>query len=125
MIEHTPTSELGPRRFIVRQILFWLVTLGIGFGAYGFVRDFITCWRLTSLPGIPSASCVGEPVDPLETPVLVRDTNVPPPTATLELPIVEEDEYPTWDGASRINILFVGFRGGDPKEGDCASAPTP
>jgi len=55
----------------------------------------------------------------LETPVLVGDTKVPPPTATLEPPVVEETEYLTWDGASRINILFVGFRGGEPGQGDC------
>ncbi len=119
MIEHTPTSKLSTRRFIVRQILFWVVTLGIGAGSFLFVRDFITCWQLTSLPGIPSAECIGEPVNPLETPVLVGDTKVPPPTATLEPPAVEETEYLTWDGASRINILFVGFRGGEPGQGDC------
>jgi LCP family protein required for cell wall assembly len=31
----------------------------------------------------------------------------------------EDIQYPTWDGASRINILFVGLRGGDPIKGDC------
>jgi LCP family protein required for cell wall assembly len=119
MIAHTPTSELSPRRFLARQILFWLVAFGIGVGAYFFVRDFITCWRLTSLPGIPSMGCAGEAVNPLETPVLLKDTNVPPPTGTAEAPVVEEADYATWDKSSRINILFVGFRGGYPKEEAC------
>jgi LCP family protein required for cell wall assembly len=41
------------------------------------------------------------------------------PTPTPEPQAPEEVEYPTWDGGSRINILFVGLRGGDPSEGDC------
>jgi LCP family protein required for cell wall assembly len=40
------------------------------------------------------------------------------PTATPEPPIPAVD-YPKWDGGSRINILFVGLRGGDPLEADC------
>jgi LCP family protein required for cell wall assembly len=55
----------------------------------------------------------------LETPVIVDDQNTPAPTATLELPVSPDVEYPTWDGASRINILFVGLRGGDPIKEDC------
>jgi LCP family protein required for cell wall assembly len=58
-------------------------------------------------------------VKPIETPVIVDDKHIPDATSTPEFFLSEDIEYPTWDGASRINILFVGLRGGDPIEGDC------
>ena len=86
-------------------------------GLFTFVRDLTVCWRLTSLPGIPPASCAGPQVDAVEGPVIVSTKTTP--TSTPEADVPEEITYPTWDGASRINILFVGLRGGDPLEGDC------
>ena len=105
--------------FLIRQILFWGIALVLAFGSYEFARGFTACWRLTSLPGIPSASCEGEDVKPLETPVIGRDQLTPEPTSTVEPPVVEDIEYPTWDGGSRINILFVGLRGGEPLTEAC------
>jgi len=99
------------------QIIFWTTALVIAVGLFVFVRDFTICWRLTALPGIPPASCAGEAVNPLETPVIVSNRNTAVPTLTPEPPV--EAEYPTWDGASRINILFVGLRGGQPTEAGC------
>jgi LCP family protein required for cell wall assembly len=58
-------------------------------------------------------------VDVLEGPVIVTAQETAVPTATTEATAPEETKYPTWDGASRINILFVGLRGGDPLEADC------
>ena len=113
---------LRPLPFFIRQILFWIVALGSGAGVFVFTRDMTTCWRITSLPGIPPASCTGEVVRSWEGPVLRdEEREAPPPsTATPEPPIPEVTEYPDWDGGSRINILFVGLRGGDPTEGDCS-----
>src|SRR5919106_1604908 len=101
----------------LRWILFWGVALVVALGLFRFARAFTICWQLTALPGIPSASCEGEIVNPLETPV-IKDQLTPEATSTTE-PVLVEEEYPTWDGGSRINILFVGLRGGDPIEGGC------
>jgi len=57
-------------------------------------------------------------VDVLETPVITDKPIALTPTSTPE-PFLPEENYPTWDGGSRINILFVGLRGGDPTEPDC------
>ncbi len=103
----------------VRRIIFWGIALGIAAGLFNFARTFTICWRVTSLPGIPPASCAGEAVKPLETPVIGSDRDIPVATSTPEPQSSEDIEYPTWDGASRINILFVGFRGGDPIKEDC------
>jgi LCP family protein required for cell wall assembly len=105
--------------FLVRQIVFWGFSLAAAFGLFQFVRNFTACWRLTSLPGIPHANCAGPAVKPLTTPVIGADTPTPEATSTPEFFFSEDIEYPTWDGASRINILFVGLRGGDPIQEDC------
>lgn len=110
-------SETGSLRLPIRALLFWAVTSIIALGLFTFVRDLTACWRLTSLPGIPPASCAGPPVDVVEGPVFATTKAAPTPTPEASVP--EEITYPTWDGASRINILFVGLRGGDPLEGDC------
>src|SRR5688572_11621179 len=102
-----------------RRIGFWGIALVVGVGLFFFVRAFTVCWRLTSLPGLPPASCAGEAVLPLETPVIGKAQIRPAPTSIPELPVPEEVEYPTWDGGSRINILFVGLRADDPTEGGC------
>ena len=96
---------------IVGQVVFWVLALGIAAGLFVSVRALTVCWRLTALPGIPGADCAGEAVNPFEGPVIVRDRQSPNPTSTPELPIEEETAYPTWDGGSRINVLFVGLRG--------------
>ena len=107
------------QRFPILALIFWALVLVCAYGLLNFVRDFTTCWRLTSLPGIPPASCAGQPVKALQAPVIVSAQATAVPTATTETPITEDVNYPTWDGASRINILFVGFRGGDPLKEDC------
>jgi polyisoprenyl-teichoic acid--peptidoglycan teichoic acid transferase len=112
-------SKISFGRFSIYRVIFWGVALVISVGLFAFVRAFTICWRLTALPGIPSADCAGEAVRALETPVIGKDRNTPAPTLTSEPPVAEDAEYSTWDGGSRINILFVGFRGGDPTDGDC------
>ena len=114
----TSMPKLSFPRLALYPILFWGVGLAVAWGAFHFARDFTVCWRLTSVPGIPSASCEGEEIRPLETPVIGTTPNTPRPTAIHEQP-VEEIEYPEWDGGSRINILFVGLRGGDPATEAC------
>jgi LCP family protein required for cell wall assembly len=104
-------------RFPIRILIFWGLALVMAVGLFTFVRDFTACWRLTSLPGTAPASCTNQQVPSLAAPVFVtsEETAIPTP----EAPLSEDIAYPTWDGASRINILFVGLRGGDPLEGDC------
>ncbi len=58
-------------------------------------------------------------MQPLEAPSIDNRQITPVPTSTPEFFDSEDIQYPTWDGASRINILFVGLRGGDPINGDC------
>jgi hypothetical protein len=84
----------------------WMgVGLLLGIVSFIFLSGFVTCWRLTSLPGAAPATCKGNPVvttNPEGTPIAGATATIIAPAA--ELP-------PTWDGASRVTILIVGLRG--------------
>lgn len=103
----------------VRQIIFWSAVSVLALGLFIFVRGFTACWRLTSLPGIPLSDCGGPTSGGLPGTPDVNSAGTlvgtPPPTEEAA-PVVQA---PQWDGGSRINILFVGLRGGDPAQEDC------
>jgi LCP family protein required for cell wall assembly len=102
----------------VRQILFWGLLLLVALGLFLSVRRFTACWQLTALPGIRPADCAATLEDSPDVPdVSIEGPSNPGiPTAELEAPQIE---MPPWDGASRINIVFFGQRGGDVNGGDC------
>jgi len=78
--------------------------------AFFYARSFTACWNLTGLPGIAPANCADAAAvtqfNPEGTPVAAtQEAAVPAPPVSapeVELP-------PAWDGASRINMLFIGL----------------
>ena len=102
----------------VRQIIFWIAALALAGGFYIFANGFVTCWQFTTLDGIPPASCN---VGGTGLPTLVLNAKGTPinpvtPTAEVSAPVAQA---PTWDGGSRINIVFFGLRGGATSGEDC------
>jgi LCP family protein required for cell wall assembly len=98
---------------VIGQVLFWGITLALGVAAFIFARNFTACWKLTGLPGLAPASCgtssATTQFNPEGTPVATAEAVLPaPPVAVPEVAMP-----PAWDGASRINILFFGLRGGE------------
>ena len=107
-----------PKSNPFRALAGWTFVFILAVIVFKNVRDFTACWQLTSLPGLPPASCTNrtfasfqpsEPAATAQTVIATETATAPPP----------EIKYPTWDGSSRINILFVGFRGNYPKEDKC------
>jgi LCP family protein required for cell wall assembly len=94
---------------IVGKILFWVVTLVLAGVVFFYARDLTACWNLTGLPGMVPASC-GESntttqFNPEGTPVATEAVGeLAPPVSAPEVALP-----PAWDGASRINILFIGL----------------
>ena len=93
----------------IGQIIFWGVTLALGIAAFFFARNFTACWNLTGLPGLAPASCGASNApaqfNPEGTPIATEEAVLPaPPVAAPEVALP-----PAWDGASRINILFIGL----------------
>jgi len=106
----------------VGQITFGVITLAIAIGGFFFARGMITCWTITPLPGMTPSDCGtvtaglnGPTLDAEGTPVV--DTSSLPPAPVV---IPDSNIPPAWDGASRINILFIGLDYRDWEAGDGA-----
>jgi LCP family protein required for cell wall assembly len=93
------------------QIIFWVIAIGIRVATYVFVRNIITCWTITQLPGQPTSNCgtvtagpSGPTINEQGTPVAPAVDDLPPP-----ITIPDSDLPPAWDGASRITVLLIGL----------------
>jgi LCP family protein required for cell wall assembly len=108
--------KLNFKRPSVGGVIFWVIAIGLGIAALIFSRNFLACWTITSLPGIPPASCTGAaanngPVfNPQGTPIATAVAMTPEVVAPADVP------PPTWDGGSRVNVLFIGVDARDINE---------
>src|SRR3990172_5848025 len=96
------------RRPSVGQIVYWGVGLALLIGTLLLTRNLTACWQITNLPGFRPAFCEGAGGG-LEGPTInEQGTEIAP--APLPTPITAPEVLPpAWDGASRINILFIGL----------------
>jgi LCP family protein required for cell wall assembly len=94
---------------LIGRIIFWGVTVALGITAFFYARDFTECWKMTQLPGVSPANCGASEApaqfNPEGTPMPTAEAVVPAPPVTAP----QVDLPPAWDGASRINILFIGL----------------
>lgn len=98
------------KRISIGQRIVIGVAIVLAVPAFFTVRNFVLCWSITKLPGIAPPSCgandsVPEPpvvVDPLPTPVTVSHSSLPEVA-------VPEKTLPSWDGSSRVTLLFIGL----------------
>lgn len=100
----------------LKQGIFWGVTIVLSILAFVFAKNLTQCWTLTNLPGRSPDACgvatneEGFTVDEQGTPIAEL-----PPTPVI---IPEAALPPAWDGASRINILFIGLDARDLETND-------
>lgn len=95
----------------IGPIIFWVMALALAVGIFMFARNFTACWNLTDLPGRMPATC-GAGLNPLAGPDLNPDGTPNPLGDAPPTPVALAPEValpPPWDGASRINILFIGL----------------
>src|SRR5690349_18007699 len=92
-----------------KQIIFWGVAVLVAGGLFAFARGMTRCWQLTQLPGRPPDTCTSSAQSPSGdyTPQPGETSVAVPPTPVVEAPAAALP--PAWDGASRINILFIGL----------------
>ena len=90
----------------------WIV-LGVTLAlmVVGFVgaRSVVRCWKITKIEGTAPAGCGAGSSSGINDPTIqVNEQGTPvalPPTPV----VAPELDLPTWDGASRVNILFIGL----------------
>jgi LCP family protein required for cell wall assembly len=123
MAKKNPDQVPKPRNF-KRAFIFQLIIMGVGAVLAAilwiFLSGFVACWQVTPLPGMPPPNCstiVSQP-----TPVAkIPGSTVVVQTATPTVSAPQIALPPAWDGASRVNVLILGLRGGDNNQGcpDC------
>jgi len=92
------TGAWNLRRAILPVVVL-IVAVALGGAAFVLVRNFVVCWSLTSLPGMPLPEC-GLSVNPLGGPNLEAGTGTPAPAAATATPQanVQELQLPRGDG---------------------------
>jgi polyisoprenyl-teichoic acid--peptidoglycan teichoic acid transferase len=105
---------LSKLRAYNRPSVFQFALFGLGLVLavvlYIFLSSFVSCWQVTSLPGIRVPSCSGSGPAPVATDV----NGTPIAQATpigVSAPQVQLPE--PWDGASRVTVMLVGLDYGD------------
>lgn len=99
-----------------------MIAVALAIPAFAIVRNFVVCWSITELPGVPPASCDSN--YRLESPQLTVDQQAVPaeiPEEAVEDIAAPEESLPAWDGNSRVTLLFIGLDERDWEVG--ASAP--
>jgi LCP family protein required for cell wall assembly len=75
----------------------WIVALVLAIVGYNFVQNFVKSMTMVNLPGVALVDT------PEGTPAPGEEVVLTEPDAS-----VEATSYAVWDGASRVNILFLG-----------------
>jgi len=93
-----------------RSPRWWIFITATTLATFFIVRQLTLCWTLTALPGIPPAECT------VQNQVFSSLPGSPDPSTASDLSVeatIPDLDLPQWDGASRINIVFFGLRGGE------------
>jgi polyisoprenyl-teichoic acid--peptidoglycan teichoic acid transferase len=86
------------KRISIWQIIIWVIAIALAVPAFIFTRNFVVGWGITDLPGI--AVKYNDPGQP-------QASGEATPTQDVGIP--EPDLPPSWDGASRVTLLFIGL----------------
>ncbi len=105
-----PLGFSALRRISIGQSIVIVAAIALAIPAFFSVRNFVVCWSITKLPGItPPACAAGSSVT--EPPVVVSQLPTPVAVSHSSLPdvAVPEKALPSWDGNSRVTLLFIGL----------------
>ncbi len=99
-----------------------VVAIGAGIAAIFFVRDFVKGWTLTDIPGAPITSPATDGQSSSDDLAEVLGNDELTSESDFELPSMDTAPIvEPWDGASRVNVLFMGLDYRDWEEGADAS----
>jgi LCP family protein required for cell wall assembly len=115
MNQKQPDMVRKMRAFARPSVGHWILMgagLVLAIVLYGFLSGFVSCWQLTSLPGVPPSSCSALAPSAAAVTVMPGET----PSVKTVTPVVNAPQVqlpPAWDGASRVTIMIVGLDYGD------------
>src|SRR5512141_1163481 len=101
-----------------RPTVFQMVLMGaallVGVGLFLFSRSIVSCWNLTGLAGEAPLNCPNRSQAPTMMVTNEFGTLVPVvATSTPDVSIPQVEDVKPWDGASRVNILVMGYDYGE------------
>ncbi len=105
-----PLGFSALRRISIGQSIVIVAAIALAIPAFFSVRNFVVCWSITKLPGIAPPAC-GAGSSVTEPPVVVSQlpTQVAVSHSSLPDVAVPEKALPSWDGNSRVTLLFIGL----------------
>lgn len=109
------------KRISIAQIIVVAAAIALAIPAFIAVRNFVTCWEITHLPGMAPAYCgVDNGISGPQ--ITVNEQGTPQAVSDVPLPDIAppEETLPSWDGGSRVTLLFIGLDERDWEEGQGA-----
>jgi LCP family protein required for cell wall assembly len=94
----------------IGHIVFMAAGLVLAIVVFIFLSGFVSCWQLTSLPGLPPSTCRTSAAAQAAT---ASGDLQPAQTTTPVISAPDVQLPPAWDGASRVTIMIVGVDFGD------------
>lgn len=108
MMNTIPVNKKFPLKWLVLGIL----SIVLFAGTFVLVRNLVTSWCLSPLPGVALTGCGGNGSAPMFTEANnnTPEPGLPTPELPPPAPVIPNAELPpAWDGASRINVLLLGL----------------
>jgi polyisoprenyl-teichoic acid--peptidoglycan teichoic acid transferase len=110
-------KHLDPKVKTTINLGFLAVGLVLAIVLFVYLRSFIACFSVLELPGIPVPGCSNAQTGaatPTRPAVTGEGTALPANTPVIATPVPtlaapEDNKITPWDGASRINLLFIGL----------------
>lgn len=98
------------KRLPIARLILWTVAVGLAVAGFIGVRNLVTCWTITALPGMAPASC-GQAGSAPTGPIIVDEEGTPVAVNTPAPEIAAPEVFapPSWDGGSRVTLLFIGL----------------
>jgi hypothetical protein len=87
------------KRISIMQVIVLVVAIALAIPAFILTRNFVVSWQITDLPG------VAVKYDNQGQAQAASSTEV----ATPADPGIPEENLPSWDGSSRVTLLFIGL----------------
>jgi polyisoprenyl-teichoic acid--peptidoglycan teichoic acid transferase len=98
------------------SVLQWIL-MGVGvilaIVLWIFLSGFVSCWKMTSLPGVPLATCPGGGGSASGPNIINPNETQAAQTATPTVSAPDVKLPDPWDGASRVTLMVVGLDYGD------------
>ncbi len=103
-------------RLSIPQLIFMGAAVFFAVALWVFLNGFVACWPVTPLPGMPPPNCSTSTGQPTAV-ATIPGATAPVQTASPTVSALQIALPPAWDGASRVNVLILGLRGGDNNQG--------